>query len=53
MFTAGFLLFLVIFGLAFWVLLFLSAIALPYAITQFVIEKLKGNKAAVVESSEE
>jgi hypothetical protein len=53
MFTAGFLLFLVIFGLAFWVLLFLSAIALPYAITQFVIEKLKGSKAATAESSDE
>lgn len=43
MFTAGFLLFLVIFGLAFWVLLFLSAFALPFAITQYVIEKLKGS----------
>jgi len=53
MFTAGFLLFLVIFGLAFWVLLFLSAFALPFAITQYVIEKLKGNKATPSESSEE
>ena len=44
MFTAGFLLFLAIFVLAFWVLLFLSAFALPYAITMYVIEKLKGNK---------
>tara|TARA_R110002049_G_scaffold41623_5_gene125108 strand:- start:1057 stop:1197 length:141 start_codon:yes stop_codon:yes gene_type:complete len=45
MFTGGFLLFLAIFGLAFWVLIFLSAFALPYAITIFVIEKLKGKKA--------
>ncbi|MDB9775088.1 hypothetical protein OAB47_02520 [Vicingaceae bacterium] len=45
MFTGGFLLFLAIFGLAFWVLIFLSAFALPYAITMFVIEKLKGKKA--------
>jgi len=44
MFTAGFLLFLAIFVLAFWVLLFLSAFALPYAITMYVIENLKGNK---------
>lgn len=42
--TAGFLLFLAIFSLAFWVLLFLSAFALPYAITMYVIEKLRGNK---------
>ena len=53
MFTAGFLLFLVIFGLAFWVLLFLSAFALPYAITQFVIEKLKGSKVQEAEAIEE
>ena len=45
MFTGGFLLFLAIFGLAFWVLIFLSAFALPYAITMFVIEKMKGKKA--------
>lgn len=44
--TAGFLLFLGIFTLAFWVLLFLSAFALPYAITLYVIEKMKGKKAA-------
>jgi hypothetical protein len=42
MFTAGFLLFLAIFSLAFWVLLFLSAFALPYALTMYVVEKLKG-----------
>jgi hypothetical protein len=45
MFTGGFLLFLAIFGLAFWVLIFLSAFALPYAITMYVIEKMKGKKA--------
>lgn len=42
--TAGFLLFLIIFSLAFWVLIFLSAFALPYSITMYVIEKLKGKK---------
>ncbi len=44
MFTAGFLLFLAIFTLAFWVLLFLSAFALPYAITVYFIEKMKAKK---------
>lgn len=44
MFTAGFLLFLAIFTLAFWVLLFLSAFALPYAITIYIIDKVKGKK---------
>ena len=44
MYTAGFLLFVIIFSLAFWVLIFLSAFALPYAITMYVQEKLKGNK---------
>lgn len=44
MFTAGFLLFLAIFGLAFWVLIFLSAFALPYAITVYVMEKMKARK---------
>lgn len=53
MFTAGFLLFLVIFGLAFWVLLFLSAFALPFAITQYVIEKFKGNSDEAEASTEE
>ena len=51
MFTAGFLLFLVIFGLAFWVLLFLSAFALPYAITMFVVEKLKGGSEEAEEEA--
>jgi predicted membrane protein len=45
MFTAGFLLFLGIFTLAFWVLLFLSAFALPYALTIYMIEKFKGSKS--------
>jgi len=53
MFTAGFLLFLVIFGLAFWVLIFLSAFALPFAITQFVIHKLKGDSEEAEVASEE
>ncbi len=44
MYTAGFLLFVIIFSLAFWVLIFLSAFALPYSITLYVMEKLKGNK---------
>lgn len=41
MFTAGFLIFLVIFLLAFWMLLFLMSFALPYAITVYFIEKVK------------
>lgn len=45
MFTAGFLLFIAIFSLAFWVLIFLSAFALPYAITTFFVEKMKAKKA--------
>lgn len=45
MYTAGFLLFVAIFGLAFWVLIFLSAFALPYAITMYVLEMLKTKKA--------
>ncbi|MBD99210.1 MAG: hypothetical protein CMO34_05140 [Verrucomicrobia bacterium] len=44
MFTGGFLLFLAIFSLAFWVLIFLSAFALPYSITLYVMEKLKRKK---------
>jgi hypothetical protein len=44
MYTAGFLLFIAIFGLAFWVLIFLSAFALPYAITTYFIEKMKSKK---------
>ena len=44
MFTAGFLLFVLIFALAFWVLIFLSAFALPYAITLYFKEKMKGKK---------
>lgn len=42
--TAGFLLFLAIFTLAFWVLLFLSAFALPYALTVYMIDKFKPKK---------
>ena len=53
MFTAGFLLFIIIFGLAFWVLLFLSAFALPYAITQYVIEKLSNRGAEEAETPAE
>ncbi|MBL4710287.1 MAG: hypothetical protein JKY48_17790 [Flavobacteriales bacterium] len=45
MYTAGFLLFIAIFSLAFWVLIFLSAFALPYAITTYFVEKLKSKKA--------
>jgi len=46
MFTAGFLLFVAIFSLAFWVLIFLSAFALPYAITMYFLEKMKAKKAS-------
>lgn len=53
MFTAGFLIFIVIFGLAFWVLLFLSAFALPFAITQYVIEKFKGKSEEAEAVAEE
>tara|TARA_B100000965_G_C19512832_1_gene722744 strand:- start:250 stop:414 length:165 start_codon:yes stop_codon:yes gene_type:complete len=52
MFTAGFLLFLAIFSLAFWVLIFLSAFALPYSITMYVVEKLKGGKHSKEETEE-
>ena len=41
MFLGGFLLFLIIFGMAFWILLFLTGFALPYAITVWVAHKLK------------
>lgn len=41
MFTAGFLLFLIIFCMAFWILLFLAGFALPYAITVWAANKLK------------
>jgi len=44
MYTAGFLLFIGIFSLAFWVLIFLSAFALPYAITMYFVEKFKVKK---------
>lgn len=50
MFTAGFLIFLVIFLLAFWVLLFLSAFALPYAATVYFIEKIKSKKRKKLEA---
>ncbi|MEQ8908223.1 MAG: hypothetical protein RIC95_03455 [Vicingaceae bacterium] len=53
MFTAGFLLFLAIFTLAFWVLLFLSAFALPYALTMYVVEKLKGGSETEEENEVE
>ena len=46
MFLGGFLLFLFIFVMAFWILLFLSAFALPYAITQWVIGKFKRTEVA-------
>lgn len=41
MFTAGLFLFLFIFLMAFWMLLFLTAVALPYSITLWVINKFK------------
>lgn len=41
MFLGGFLLFLLIFVMAFWVLLFLTAFALPYAITVWLMHKLR------------
>ena len=40
MFLGGFLLFLIIFVMAFWILLFLTAIALPYAIGTWIKYKI-------------
>lgn len=52
MFTGGFLLFLGIFVLAFWMLIFLAGFALPYAITVWASDKLKrGNKTEEQESA--
>lgn len=41
MFTAGYLLFVGIFTLAFWLLIFLSGFALPYAITVWTMHKIR------------
>jgi hypothetical protein len=41
MFLGGFLLFLLIFVMAFWILIFLAGFALPYAITVWVMHKIK------------
>ena len=41
MFLGGFLLFLFIFLMAFWILFFLAGFALPYALTVWVINKFK------------
>jgi hypothetical protein len=41
MFTGGLFLFLFIFLMAFWLLLFLGAFALPYSITLWAINKFK------------
>jgi len=41
MFTAGLALFLFIITMAFWMLIFLAGFALPYAITVYIIHKLK------------
>jgi len=40
MFLGGFLLFLVIFTMAFWILIFLAGFALPYALTVWVKNKI-------------
>jgi len=40
MYLGGFLLFVLIFVMAFWILLFLTGFALPYAITVWVKHKL-------------
>ena len=45
MFLGGFLLFLFIFFMAFWILLFLSAFALPYAVTQWLLHKLNPSRS--------
>ena len=44
MFTGGLFLFLFIFLMAFWLLLFLTAFALPYSITLWVINKFRPAK---------
>lgn len=41
MFLGGFLLFLLIFVMAFWILIFLAGFALPYALTVWVINKFR------------
>lgn len=50
MFLGGFLLFLVIFVMAFWILIFLAGFALPYAITVWAAHKLKPVDAEEEES---
>ena len=41
MYLLGFLLFLLIFVMAFWILIFLAGFALPYSITVWVKNKIK------------
>ena len=45
MFLGGFLLFLFIFTMAFWILIFLAGFALPYAITVWAMHKMNPEKA--------
>lgn len=40
MFLGGFLLFVLIFAMAFWILIFLAGFALPYALTVWVKNKI-------------
>ncbi len=48
MFLGGFLLFLLIFVMAFWILIFLAGFALPYSLTIWAINKIRP-----IESEEE
>jgi predicted membrane protein len=45
MYLGGFLLFLAIMSMAFWLLIFLTAIALPYAITVWAMHKINPSAA--------
>ena len=45
MFLGGFLLFLIIITMAFWLLIFLAGFALPYSLTVWVMHKLNPKKA--------
>ena len=52
MFLGGFLLFLVIIVMAFWILIFLAGFALPYALTVWAMHKMNPEKSEVPASEE-
>ena len=53
MFLGGFLLFLIIMVMAFWILIFLGGFALPYALTVWAMHKFNPQKEEVQAVSEE